>query len=153
MYQRYRHHVESSTSLPLKVHNFTRHANVELSCEELKRRIEDMSTNMRRRANDPLPCTLLRNQRNCVAYENEDEETSWNTVLKGGYAEAANLTLEEKLLLPASVRSILVDKCLNLITPYYFFDIGLCPQLQALFKLSTSNSYSLPFPLKTEHIT
>jgi hypothetical protein len=46
-----------------KEHNFTRHANVEISSEELRIRVNDFATNMRRRANDPLPCTFLRGTR------------------------------------------------------------------------------------------
>ncbi len=43
-----------------KKHNFTRHANVEISSEQLRVRVSDFTTNMRRPANDPLPCTLMR---------------------------------------------------------------------------------------------
>jgi hypothetical protein len=54
-YKRHRNDLQLSME-----HNFTRHTNVEISTEELKLRVNDLTTNMRRRAKDPLPCTFLR---------------------------------------------------------------------------------------------
>lgn len=71
----------------------------------------------RRDPNEPLPFKKTRQQ------FSDDEEEDWLE------REEEGRTMEERLLMPASVRR-------------------LCPELQELFFLSTSNSYSLPFPLK-----
>jgi hypothetical protein len=79
-------------------------APVELSKNELQCRMADLSPILRRRANDPLPCSLLRpNTFKRTRYEYEDEENCWEQIL--GCEAASKLTLEDRLLLPASIRS------------------------------------------------
>jgi hypothetical protein len=130
--------------------NFTRHPNVELSKEDIIRREVDTVTNFRRRAADPMPCVKFR-KISRVAYAKVDEEQSWDLVLPGGRIETAKLTLEDKLLFPASVRgnSRLFWSCVVEVNFGPFLLEGLCPQLQELFRLSTCNEYALPFPLKS----
>lgn len=78
---------------------------VNLEDIEIKRRMADLSPILRRKARDLLPFQINRLPRLKVRYEDEDEEDCWNTVMPGGRAEADLLTLDDKLMLPASVRS------------------------------------------------
>ena len=79
---------------------------VELSTEEIKHRMADLSPILRRRATDPLPCRMQRSpKKDLIRYEDEDEEDCWDQILPGGRDEAAKLTLEDRLMLPASIRS------------------------------------------------
>jgi hypothetical protein len=66
----------------------------------------DTSRIIRRRANDPLPCVDRRRLvRKKVRYEDEDEEDCWINTLRGGYEEYERLTLDDRLMLPCSIRS------------------------------------------------
>jgi hypothetical protein len=78
----------------------------ELSIEEIKRRMSDRTPILRRKATDPLPCRTQRPPKQArIRYEDEDEENCWDQILPGGREETAKLTLEDRLLLPASIRS------------------------------------------------
>jgi hypothetical protein len=81
-------------------------APTEFSMEEIKHRMSDMSPILRRRATDPLPCRMQRPPKKArIRYEDEDEEDCWDQILPGGREETAKLTLEDRLLFPASIRS------------------------------------------------
>jgi hypothetical protein len=79
---------------------------VQMSHAEWRDMITDTSRIIRRRANDPLPCVDRRHvARKKVRYEDEDEEDCWINTLHGGYEEYERLTLDDRLMLPCSVRS------------------------------------------------
>jgi hypothetical protein len=127
---------------------------VEMTTDEFKRMMQRTRDAVRRKPNDPLPCKVVRlnnGSKKKMRYEDEDEEDCWENTLPGGHEEYQRLSLDDRLMLPCSIRS---KYCmfLLLVTVLFWSTIvvneGLCPQLQELFHLSTSNEYSLPFPLK-----
>jgi hypothetical protein len=77
---------------------------IEISQSHWNEHITDLSSILRRRSRDPLPCRLQRNTTPKIRYEDEDEEDCWNSVLPGGWADTKKLTLLDRLLLPASIR-------------------------------------------------
>jgi hypothetical protein len=78
---------------------------VELSIAECKAMQRDTSKIIRRKATDPLPCVGRRQFVKKMRYEDEDEEDCWVNTLKGGYEEYERLTLDDRLMLPCSIRS------------------------------------------------
>ncbi len=80
---------------------------VEMTNAAYRAMITDTSRIIRRKADDLLPCVGRRLQLNGkkTRYEDEDEETSWVNTLLGGYEEYERLTLDDRLMLPCSVRS------------------------------------------------
>lgn len=59
-------------------------------------------------------------------------------------------TFDEMLMMPASVKC--KTYCWMTEHDYYVDSVllGLCPELQELYTMCTSNAYSLPFPLKKQ---
>jgi hypothetical protein len=101
----------------------------EMSNEVYRQMLLDRSSILRRKPDDPLPCRLSRSIVRKCRYEDEDEEGCWENTLLGDKNAVDRLTLDDKLMLPCSIRS-------------------LCPELQELFRVSISKEYLLPFPLK-----
>jgi hypothetical protein len=74
-------------------------------CEQMTKRTR---TTLRRYPNDPLPCKMIRlinGPRKKLRYEDEDEEDCWENILTGGHEEHQRLTLDDRLMLPCSIRS------------------------------------------------
>jgi hypothetical protein len=81
---------------------------VEMSTDDYKRMMQRTSDSVRRKPNDPLPCKLIRlnnGDKKRLRYEDEDEEDCWGNTLLGGIEEYERLTLDDRLMLPCSVRS------------------------------------------------
>lgn len=91
-----------------KIKRNLKDALVTLPITELQRIIsKDNSLILRRFPRDLLPCKARRlaSAVSRIRYEDEDEEDCWESVLLGGKNEETMLTLEDRLLFPASVRS------------------------------------------------
>jgi hypothetical protein len=77
---------------------------VEITQSQWTEHMADLSSILRRRPRDPLPCRLQRNTTPKKRYEDEDEEDCWDAILPGGRADTEKLTLLDRLLFPASIR-------------------------------------------------
>lgn len=91
---------------------------VTMSNEQYVNMVTDTSSIIRRKAYDDLPCKAIRvaskSKAIRIRYEDEDEEDCWFNTLNGDQAAVNSLTLEDRLLLPCSVRS----KFHNILLPF-----------------------------------
>jgi hypothetical protein len=81
---------------------------VEMTTNEFNLMMRRTRDAVRRKPHDPLPCKMIRlssGPRKKLRYEDEDEEDCWENTLPGGFEEYQRITLDDRLMLPCSVRS------------------------------------------------
>jgi hypothetical protein len=115
---------------------------VEVSASELNGWVKDTSRTLRRRANEPLPCRIQRQQSVKIPFYLETNEIDCNWVeqlLRGDRPDDIHPLLDDRLVpFPASIKGELCINNISRLNDFSLLDFG-CPQLKELWRYATAS--------------